>query len=161
MKIGFMQEKQLHALADIEKACFGAPWSEEGLREELENPHALFLVAEGSNGTVYGYIGCQVVLDEGYITNVAVSPAHRRKGVARQLIDTLLYHGSQRKLKFITLEARASNLPAITLYKARGFKPVGMRKNYYAAPREDAILMTYYFEEECTQNETEVCRQKQ
>ncbi len=145
MNVVQMAEKHITALAHIEKACFGAPWSEDGLREELENPLALFLVAEQEDGTVCGYIGCQVVLDEGYITNVAVAPAFRRQGVGKALVQALLRKTAQQKLSFVTLEARASNAPAITLYEQAGFVPVGTRKQYYAAPREDAVLMTYYF----------------
>lgn len=148
MKIVTMQEKHLFALAQIEKVCFGAPWSEDGLREELENPNAFFFVAEDTDGTVCGYIGCQIVIDEGYITNVAVAPAYRRKGVAKQLVQALLQCGIDKKLAFITLEARVSNAPAIALYEQSGFVSVGIRKIYYAAPREDALLMTHYFKKD-------------
>ena len=82
MNITEMQEKHLPALAELEKQCFHAPWSENMLREELGG--GIFLVAE-QDGEVQGYVGCQTVLDEGYITNVAVSPDFRRRGAARRL----------------------------------------------------------------------------
>ena len=81
-----MEERHLAALAEIEKACFHAPWSADMLREELGK--GLFLVAE-QDGAVAGYVGCQTVLDEGYITNVAVSPDCRRQGIGRALIAEL------------------------------------------------------------------------
>ena len=81
-----MEERHLDTLAEIEKACFHAPWSADMLREELGK--GIFLVAE-QDGAVAGYVGCQTVLDEGYITNVAVSPDCRRQGIGRALIAEL------------------------------------------------------------------------
>ena len=136
-----MAERHLAALAEIEKACFHAPWSEAMLREELGK--GIFLVAE-RDGQAIGYVGCQTVLDEGYITNVAVSPDFRRQGIGRQLIQALTERAQQAQLAFVTLEVRASNAPAIALYTAAGYEPVGRRKNFYRDPTEDAILMTLY-----------------
>ena len=85
--------RHLAALAQIEKACFHAPWSEAMLREELGK--GIFLVAE-RDGQAVGYVGCQTVLDEGYITNVAVSPDCRRQGVGRALIAALTAEGVAR-----------------------------------------------------------------
>lgn len=135
-----MDERHLPALAEIERACFHVPWSENALRKELGK--GLFLVAEDENQTVCGYVGCQTVLDEGYITNVAVSPDFRRQGIGRLLIQTLTERAQQAQLAFVTLEVRASNDPAIALYTAAGYEPVGRRKNFYRSPTEDAILMT-------------------
>ncbi len=136
-----MQERHLAALAEIEKVCFHAPWSADMLREELGK--GLFLVAE-RDGVAVGYVGCQTVLDEGYITNVAVSPDCRRQGVGRALIGTLVSHAGAQGLAFVTLEARTSNMPAIALYENAGFQKVGVRKNFYTAPVEDALLMTFF-----------------
>lgn len=139
-----MAERHLAALAAIEKACFHAPWSETMLREELGK--GIFLVAE-RDGAAVGYVGCQTVLDEGYITNVAVSPDCRRQGVARALLDELKARAVQAGLSFVTLEVRASNAPAIALYEGAGFVRVGVRKNFYTAPTEDAVLMTLFLKE--------------
>lgn len=139
-----MEERHLAALAEIEKACFHAPWSEAMLREELGK--GLFLVAE-RDGQAVGYVGCQTVLDEGYITNVAVSPDCRRQGIARALIAELIAKARAAGLAFVTLEARASNAPAIALYEGTGFGRVGVRKNFYTAPTEDAVLMTLFLKE--------------
>lgn len=142
IQIVLMAERHLPALAEVERACFHAPWSENALREELGK--GLFLVAEDEHQTVCGYVGCQTVLDEGYITNVAVAPDFRRQGIGRLLIQTLTERATQEKLAFVTLEVRASNDPAIALYTAAGYEPVGRRKNFYRNPTEDAVLMTLY-----------------
>ena len=139
MTITEMQEKHLPALAELEKQCFHAPWIEKMLREELGG--GIFLVAE-QDGEVQGYVGCQTVLDEGYITNVAVSPDFRRRGIARALIAELTAKAEENKLAFVTLEVRESNAPAIALYTGAGFAPVGKRKNFYSNPTENAVLMT-------------------
>ncbi len=139
-----MAERHLAALAEIEKACFHAPWSEAMLREELGK--GIFLVAE-RDGQAIGYVGCQTVLDEGYITNVAVSPDCRRQGVGRALIAELVQRARAQGLSFVTLEARASNAPAIALYEGAGFVRVGVRKNFYTAPTEDAVLKTLCLKE--------------
>lgn len=144
MTIVPMAERHLAALAEIEKACFHAPWSESMLREELGK--GIFLVAE-RDGQAVGYVGCQTVLDEGYITNVAVSPDCRRQGIARALIAKLTDEARAARLAFVTLEVRASNAPAIALYEGAGFGRVGVRKNFYTAPTEDAVLMTLFLKE--------------
>jgi ribosomal-protein-alanine N-acetyltransferase len=145
MNIVVMQERHLAALAEIERACFHAPWSENMLREELGK--GIFLVAE-QDGRTAGYVGCQTVLDEGYITNVAVSPDFRRQGIARALIAELTAKAGENKLAFVTLEVRESNLAARRLYEKNGFEIVGKRKNYYEKPAEDAILMSKFFQKE-------------
>lgn len=145
MNITAMEERHLAALAEIEKACFHAPWSEKMLREELGK--GIFLVAE-QDGMTAGYVGCQTVLDEGYITNVAVLPDFRRQGIAKALIAALLERAQESGLAFVTLEVRESNAAARALYAGAGFVPVGTRKNFYTAPTEDAVLMTIPFKTE-------------
>ena len=132
----------VRAVADIERACFADPWTEDGLREELDNACARFLTAVDSGGAVAGYIGCHTVLDEGYIANVAVAPAFRRRGIGRALVQALLARSDD--LAFVTLEVRASNAPAIALYAGCGFVPAGTRRRFYSHPTEDALLMTAY-----------------
>ena len=146
MIIEKMAERHIAAIAQIERECFHDPWSENGLREELESENNLFLAAlEGE--TVVGYVGCQTVLDEGYITNVAVSPLQRRKGIAAKLLAELRAQAEEKELSFVTLEVRASNVPAIALYEGAGYVPVGTRRNFYSAPKEDALLMTCFLKE--------------
>ena len=135
-----MAERHIAAIAAIEQDCFHDPWTENGLREELELENNLFLAAVEEDAVV-GYVGCQTVLDEGYITNVAVSPAHRRKGVAARLLTELRIKAEEKGLSFVTLEVRASNEPAIALYRGAGYVEVGVRRNFYTNPKEDALIL--------------------
>ena len=140
-----MDRGHIGQIAALERQCFSAPWSEEMLAEELYNPQASFLVAQRADGEVLGYAGLHVVLDEGYIANVAVRPDCRQQGIASALLDVFLRFSRANALAFLTLEVRASNDPAIQLYMKHGFAQVGRRKNYYTKPDEDAILMTLDF----------------
>ena len=142
-----MDRSHLAGVAALERLCFSQPWNEAMLAEELYNPTASFLVAEGENGEVLGYAGLHVIVDEGYIDNVAVEPDARRHGVASALLDVFCRFGEV-NLAFLTLEVRASNQAAIALYEKHGFTQAGLRKNYYDKPREDAVLMTRYFEKQ-------------
>ena len=92
-----------------------------------------------------GYAGLHVVLDEGYIDNVAILPDCRRQGIARRLVEVFCRFG-EAKLAFLTLEVRASNEAAISLYERLGFLPEGRRTDYYQKPKEDALLMTRRFQ---------------
>ena len=129
-------------VAEIERMCFSDPWSERMLREHLDNQCAAALVALGEDGTVLGYAGLLVVLDEGYITNVAVRPAYRRQGIAADLLTVFDRFARGNHLAFLTLEVRASNEPALALYEKLGYRRMGLRKNYYEHPKEDAVIMT-------------------
>ena len=141
-----MTAEHLDEVAELERICFSVPWSRNMLAEELDNLLSAFLVALDNSGAVVGYAGLQVVLDEGYITNVAVRPDCRRQGIAGKLLQVFLDFAQGNKLAFLTLEVRASNYDAIALYGSRGFRSVGRRKNYYEHPKEDAIIMTRNFD---------------
>ncbi len=145
-----MNADHLDEVAELERICFSTPWSRNMLAEELENMLSAFLVALDDSGRVVGYAGLQVVVDEGYITNVAVRPECRRQGIAGKLLQVFLDFAQAHRLAFLTLEVRASNYDAIALYGARGFRGVGRRKNYYEHPREDAIIMTREFTDDGT-----------
>ena len=132
-------------VAELERICFTTPWSRNMLAEELENDCAAFLVALDDQGRVVGYAGLLVVLDEGYITNVAVRPECRRSGIAGKLLQVFLDFAQAHHLAFLTLEVRASNDKAISLYLKNGFVQEGRRKDYYKDPGEDAIIMTRRF----------------
>ena len=140
-----MDRGHIPQIAALERECFSTPWSENMLSDALFDPKASFIVAEDGEGGVLGYAGLQVVLDEGYITNVAVRPECRRNGIAQKLLQVFLDFAQAHKLAFLTLEVRASNYGAIALYGSRGFRSVGRRKNYYEHPKEDAIIMTKEF----------------
>ena len=141
-----MTADHLDEVARLEQICFSRPWSRRMLAEELENQCAAFLVAlEPGTDKVIGYAGLLVMADEGYITNVAVFPEYRRRGVAEQIIQVFCDFAQGNHLAFLTLEVRPSNAPAISLYNSFGFEEVGRRKNYYDLPREDALILTRYF----------------
>ncbi len=147
VKIVPMTADHLEELEKLERICFSRPWSRKMLAEELENQCAAFLVAEDSvSGRVLGYAGLMVVADEGYITNVAVFPEYRRQGIAAQILQVFLQFAKANRLAFLTLEVRPSNAAAIALYQSFGFEEVGRRKNYYDLPKEDALILTKYFE---------------
>ena len=139
-----MDRSHLSGVADLEKLCFTTPWNEAMLEEELYNDTASFIVAQGENGEVLGYAGLHVILDEGYIDNVAVRPEYRRQGIADQLLDMFCRFG-EAHLRFLTLEVRPSNTSAVALYEKHGFREAGRRKNYYTDPTEDALLLTKEF----------------
>ena len=141
-----MNADHLDEIAELEQVCFSTPWSRNMLAEELDNACSAFLVALDDGGHVAGYAGLQGILDEGYITNVAVQPEYRRQGVAGQLLAVFLNFAKGNHLAFLTLEVRASNYGAIALYGGLGFRSVGRRKNYYEHPKEDAIIMTKEFD---------------
>ena len=130
-------------IEEIERECFSRPWTAEQLKSQMRDAQHEF-IATMDGGRVLGYVGLMYVLDEGYISNVAVRPEARRQGIGDALIDALAEKAKALKLAFLTLEVRESNAPAIALYAKHGFHPVGKRKNYYDAPKEDAVLMTCY-----------------
>ena len=140
MKMIPMNESHVAQVAALEKLCFSDPWSETSIASELENPLSLWLIAE-EDGAVCGYVGSQTVLDETDMMNIAVHPDCRRKGIAAALIAELVSRLKARGSRILRLEVRESNLPAIALYKAMGFTQLGLRKNYYRNPKENALIL--------------------
>ena len=127
--------------AELERRCFSKPWSEQALIDECQNPNAVFLAAvEGER--LLGYCGMQFAAGECYMDNVAVSPERRREGVGERLISALIEAAKERGGEFLSLEVRPSNAGAIALYERLGFREAGRRKDFYTAPREDALLLT-------------------
>ena len=140
MKIETMNASHVAQIAELEKLCFSDPWSTNSIASELDNKLAFWLVAMEEN-QVAGYIGSQTVMDETDMMNVAVHPDYRRKGIAEALINDLVENLKKMGSHCLTLEVRASNVPAITLYEKLGFTEIGRRKNYYRNPREDALIL--------------------
>lgn len=140
MNIVPMNEHHVPQIALLERECFADPWSQQSIASELHNPLSLWLVAQEGQ-TLLGYVGSQTCQDETDMMNIAVSPASRRQGVARALIEALVSALRQRGSKQLTLEVRASNGPARQLYESLGFLQVGLRKNYYRNPKEDALIL--------------------
>ena len=129
------------SVAELEKTCFGTEaWSERSVASELTNQLSLWLVALEEDA-VAGYVGSQTVMDETDMMNVAVHPDHRRKGIAEALVNALVEALKEKGSHCLTLEVRASNAPAIGLYEKLGFRQVGLRKNYYRNPKEDALIL--------------------
>ena len=140
MDIIAMTQAHISRIAKLETICFSDPWPDAAIRSELENPLSYWLVAVDGDQVV-GYVGSQSVMGEADIMNVAVDPAYRRKGVAKNLLVRLERDLSAKEVYSLTLEVRASNAPAITLYDTLGFVQVGRRPNYYHKPKEDALIL--------------------
>lgn len=133
----------LAAVVQIERASFSSPWTEKMLRAEIEgNPFARFVLARRKGDReILGYLCYWVVFEELRIMNVAVAPPWRRRGIARMLVDHALSEGRSQGVRRVLLEVRASNEPALSLYRRFGFERTALRRNYYSDPKEDAILM--------------------
>ena len=142
-----MDRGHVPQIAALERECFSTPWTETMLNDALFDPQASFIVAEDEEGNILGYAGLHVIVDEGYIDNIAVEPDARRHGVASALLDVYCRFGAV-NLAFLTLEVRKSNAPAIALYEKYGFQQAGLRPGYYQNPREDAVIMTREFSHE-------------
>ena len=141
--------KHLDHIEKIEKFCFSLPWDRKLLERHINAENAMLLVATDDtvdakgDEPVLGYVGLVYVLDEGYLSNLAVAPEYRRRGIASALITELI-EKTRAKLSFLTLEVRESNKAGIALYSKHGFEVFGIRKNYYEKPRENALIMTLY-----------------
>ena len=140
IRITRMTSDQVPQVAALEKCCFSDPWSEKSVASELDNPLSLWLVAE-DEGILTGYVGSQTVLGETDMMNIAVHPDHRRRGIAQALVAALVENLTNGGSHSLTLEVRASNEGAKALYEKLGFARIGLRKNYYRNPREDALIL--------------------
>lgn len=138
-----MSIEDLDRVSVIEDTCFSMPWSKEGFKAALEMPGNKFIVYE-KNDEIYGYCGYYGVLDEAEITNVAVDPDMRNRGIGRDMVNALLSKAAKNGINRILLEVRESNDPAIHLYEELGFKKLGLRRDFYEKPRESAIIMERY-----------------
>ena len=143
-KVVSLTEEYIKSLVELEQICFDEPWTEGMFLSDIKNEHTVYYAVIDAD-KVIAYVGMWITVDEGQITNVAVHPDYRRKGIAKSLLKKLYDVCLQNKLESITLEVRESNVKAIALYKNEGFENVGLRKNYYKNPTENAILMTKAF----------------
>ena len=125
--------------ARLERLCFSAPWSADQIAETLSNPCAVYFAALCGEKLV-GYAGMYSVGGEGGINNIAVDPGFRRSGVGTALLSGLIRAGTEAGLSRLCLEVRASNTAAVSLYEKNDFHRVGVRRGYYTAPKEDAVL---------------------
>ena len=142
IKIEKMVTSDVDEIYEIEKDSYGEHhWSKDSFYSEVSNNIARYYVAKDENNTVLGYIGSWFIIDETHITNVSVSQKHRRKSIGEALLAHLIQQCYKEKMKYITLEVRISNEPAIKLYEKYQFKSLGTRKNYYQDNNEDALIM--------------------
>ena len=135
-----MNESHIDDICLVENESFSIPWSKASFLEELKNPVAVYFTAQ-AEGRAIGYIGLWEVYGQADITNIAVLPAYRKKGIASALLKRAVSHCKSRGLSPITLEVRKSNHAALNLYSKFGFKTIGERKRYYADNGEDALIM--------------------
>ena len=141
------QAFDLSQILGIEERCFSHPHTRDQLLHELEDDVFDLLVAKDGE-TVLGYAGLSHVLDEGFISNVAVAEQARRKGIADALLKALDALSEKYNLAFISLEVRESNEPAIRLYEKNGYQNMGQIPNYYSLPKENALVMTKTYHRE-------------
>ena len=152
------QQQYISEIAALESDIFPDPWSEKSIRDTLENPQARIWAIisrqappcscastapeHAGKPPLLGYVIFYYVLDEGEIARIATSPQHRRQGVAVRLLEKMRAFSYEQNITRWLLDVRISNETAIHFYKAAGFAEDGVRKNFYANPPEDAILMS-------------------
>ena len=129
------------AVHRIEELCFPSPWSRESFLKEMRDNHLARYFVYEEEGKIIGYAGVWLIEDEGHITNVAVEPGHRGKGIGKELIVMMIEMLKGKRILRLTLEVRESNHVAIALYHSLGFEIYGRRKNYYQKENEDALVM--------------------
>lgn len=140
-----MRPEDLQEVMEIQRVSFRNPWSLELFRREMSHDWSTILLAEQSpepgDPRLLGFLIFWLVHDEIHILNVATAPEGRRRGVARELLDTALERARIHRCTLATLEVRRSNEAALELYRGFGFRAVGIRPNYYVEEAEDAVVM--------------------
>lgn len=135
-----MTKADVDGVAQVDRLCFNVPWSKKSFLEETENDLAVYFVAKDDNKYI-GYGGFWSIFPEGDITNVAVIPDYRRRGIATAVLNAMIKKAKKMKLECLNLEVRRSNSAAQSLYAELGFEMIGERKRYYSDNREDAFIM--------------------
>lgn len=136
-----MRRRHLRGVLSIESKVCRKPWSYSLFMSELALRSTRAYYVARVHGSLVGYVGLMLNLDEGHITTLAVDPAHRRQGVGTRLLLVAAREAVARGAQALTLEVRVGNQPALELYRVFGFRPVGVRRNYYAESNEDALVM--------------------
>lgn len=144
--------EDIPAIAEIEKKCFSEPWSENSFISHIAKPYSRSFTVKYLNKPV-GYICCDYICDEMYVGTIAVDETMRRRHIADKLLTTMSDLCEYLGVILLTLEVRVSNVAAQNLYSKHGFKNLGVRKNFYSHPKEDAYIMTKYFVSEAYLNE--------
>ncbi len=146
IKITRAKASDVDAISEIEKACFAVPWSYEMLHSDIvDSIVADYFVAKDEQGRALGFCGMYDVAEEAHITNIGVLPQYRGRGIAGQLVATMIKNAEAHGCQAITLEVRVGNEPAIRLYRKYGFVTEGIRKHYYGVNGEDAFIMWLNF----------------
>ena len=135
-----MKEQDVPEVAQLEKDAFSTPWTENDFLEMIKADYAHYLVAEDDE-KIIGICGLRNIVGEGEITNVVMHPAYRNKGIGLNMLCKLIRDGEKMGVNAYTLEVRESNAAAIHVYERIGFRPEGMRRNFYEDPTEDAVIM--------------------
>ena len=142
LKVIPMQKDYLDEVIKVEEQAYGEHhWSKESFFNELNNQLAKYYCAFNEQGELVGYCGCWQIMEEAHITNVAVSQNFRRQNIGEALLIAIIKSCYKEMVKYLTLEVRVSNEPAIKLYEKYGFKSLGVRKGYYQDNNEDALIM--------------------
>lgn len=139
-----MEKRDVSEVAFLEGQYFSNPWSEKSFSDAVCSDDTLYLVAE-KEGRVTGYCGFYLSYESADLCNMLVEEKMRKKGIALKLLNTAFPVLQNRHVARILLEVRKTNLHAIGLYEKSGFQKIGIRKAYYADPREDAVLMEKNF----------------
>ena len=137
-----LQLKYCEDVEKIAKECLPEHWSLAGIQDVLRYDNNIFYIAKDiERGSVIGFVGTMVIVDEAELLNIAVTSAYRKQGIGQQLLDRVVDESKKRGANRLLLEVRRSNLSAIAFYQKNQFVQIGERKNYYAKPLEDAIIM--------------------
>ena len=137
-----LELRDLNAIEEIERSSYPTPWSRSMFASELAKPSSLCLGAfEAEAGKLIGYLIISRYVDAWHVMNIAVAPTHRRRGIARGLMERLFDVTATDPRRGYTLEVRVSNEGAIKLYERLGFVARGVRRGYYTDNREDALIM--------------------
>ena len=141
IRIEYMTLAHLEDVYAIELDTFSIPWEKEDFVKELtENKLAIYIVAFFGDEIV-GYGGMWHIVNEGHITNIAATKKYRRQGIGTTILKRMLEIADEKEMIGITLEVRMGNADAMSIYSKFGFKAEGLRKNYYADTKEDAVIM--------------------
>lgn len=141
MIIRKMKEQDLMQVTAIEKSLFSDPWSESAFRDTLQQEEADFIIAEDDAGDIIGYCGAYRALDEAEIVNVAIKKECQNHGIGAVMVQDLIDREKKRNVRFFILEVRESNVSAQCCYQKLGFQVIGVRKNFYDCPKENALIM--------------------
>ena len=137
-----MQKSEINDVMEIEKRAYGEHhWSKDSFYNELSNDLAHYYSAFDENNNLAGYAGTWLIIDEAHITTIAIKPEMKRKKIGETLLQKIINLCYENGIKYITLEVRESNIPAIRLYEKYGFKSLGIRKGYYQNNNENALVM--------------------